>query len=128
MYRLKTILFICGFYNIVLAVFHFGFWKMFSWNKELKKLSFANKGIMQILNVQISYYFLFTAVICFAFPTELLSTKLGNWFLMGTSIFWQIRTIQQFIFLKANHYKIHLLTVIFLIGAILFILPFFFRS
>lgn len=120
---MKTILFICGFYNIAFALFHTGFWKIFHWNAELKKLSFANKAIMQILNIQIIYYFVFTAVICFAFPTELLTTKLGNWFLMGTSLFWLIRTIQQFIFLKANHYKIHLLTFIFLIGTVLFSLP-----
>lgn len=120
---MKTILFICGFYNIAFALFHTGFWKIFHWNTELKKLSFANKAIMQILNIQIIYYFVFTAVICFAFSTELLTTKFGNWFLMGTSLFWLIRTIQQFIFLKANHYKIHLLTFIFLIGTILFSLP-----
>lgn len=110
---MKTILFICGFYNIAFALFHTGFWKIFHWNGELKKLSFANKAIMQILNIQIIYYFVFTAVICFAFSTELLITKLGNWFLMGTSLFWLIRTLQQFIFLRANHYKIHLLTLIF---------------
>lgn len=118
-----TIILICGFYNIAFALFHFGFWKMFHWNSELKKLSFANKGIMQILNIQISYYFILTAIICFVFPTELLTTKLGNWFLLGNSIFWLIRTIQQFIFLRANNYKIHVLTFIFLMGTILFLLP-----
>lgn len=78
---------------------------------------------MQILNVQLIFYFLFTAFICFAFPTELLGTKLGNVFLIANSLFWFIRTIQQFIFLKANHKVIHLLTLIFLIGTILFTIP-----
>lgn len=120
---MNTIIFICGLYNIAFAVFHFGFWKMFHWNTELKKLNFANKGIVQILNIQISYYFILTAIMCFAFPTELLTTKFGNWFLIGTSIFWLIRTLQQFVFLRANHYKIHILTIIFMLGAILFIAP-----
>ncbi|MBN8643571.1 MAG: hypothetical protein J0L86_17300 [Flavobacteriales bacterium] len=120
---METILFICGLYNIAFALFHFGFWKMFHWDSELKKLSFANRGIMQILNLQISYYFILTAIICFVFPKELVATEFGNWFLVGTSIFWLIRTIQQFIFLRANHYKIHILTFIFLIGTILFLLP-----
>ena len=106
--ELKTIIFICGVYNILFALFHLGFWKMFQWDKDLKKLSFANKGIMQILNIQICYYFIFTATICFVFPTELLTTSLGNWFLVGNSLFWLIRMIQQFIFLRANHYKIHI--------------------
>jgi hypothetical protein len=120
---METIIVIGGFYNIAFALFHFGFWRMFKWNRELKKLSFANKGIVQILNIQISYYFILTALICFVFPLELLTTKLGNWFLIGNSIFWLIRTIQQFIFLRANHYKIHILTFIFLIGTVLFLLP-----
>lgn len=125
---MKTIIIICGLYNIAFALFHFGFWKMFQWNSELKNLSFANKGIMQILNIQISYYFILTGIICFVFPTELLTTKLGNWFLIGSSIFWLIRTIQQFIFLRANHYKIHILTLIFFVGTILFLLPTLLRS
>ncbi|MCZ4244840.1 hypothetical protein O0955_12575 [Pedobacter sp. HCMS5-2] len=120
---MKTVIFICGLYNIAFALFHFGFWKIFRWDNDLKKLSFANRGIMQILNIQISYYFILTAIICFVFPKELMTTKLGNWFLTGSSIFWLIRTVQQFIFLRANHYKIHVLTVIFLAGAILFALP-----
>ncbi len=113
----------CGLYSLAFAIFHIGFWKIFKWDSDLQKLSFANKGIIQISNVQLIFYFLFTAFICFAFPTELLNTKLGNIFLVANSLFWLIRTIQQFIFLKANHKVIHLLTLIFLIGTILFIIP-----
>ncbi len=118
-----AIIFICGLYNISFAIFHISFWKIFNWDSELKKLSFANKAVMQLLNVQIIYYFIFVAIICFVFPTELITTKCGNFFLGGASIFWLIRTIQQFIFLRANHYKIHFLTFIFLVGTILFALP-----
>ena len=120
---MKTILFLCGFYNIAFALFHTGFWKIFHWDKELKIVSFANKAIMQILNIQIIYYFLFKAVICFVFPSELVNSPLGNCFLAGSSLFWLIRTLQQFIFLRANYYQIHLLTFIFLIGSILYALP-----
>jgi pheromone shutdown protein TraB len=120
---MKTIILLCGLYNILFALFHMGFWKLFSWDTDLKKLTFANKAIMQILNIQLSYYFLFNALICFAFPTELLNTKLGNWFLIGNSIFWLIRTIQQFIFLRANLFQVHLLTFVFLIGTFLFLVP-----
>jgi hypothetical protein len=95
----------------------------FSMGQGIKKLSFANKGIMQILNVQVSYYFLFTAIICFIFPEDLLFSRLGNWFMVGTSLFWLVRTVQQFVFLRVNHYKVHLLTLIFLIGAALFAVP-----
>jgi len=123
---MKLVIYICGFYCLAFALFHIGFWKIFKWNGDLKKLFFANRGIMQILNVQIIYFFLFVALICIAFPAELLNTELGNVFLLGCSLFWLIRTIQQFIFFKAN-YVIHILTVIFIIGTILFALPVFMR-
>ncbi len=119
---MNSIILLCGFYNIGFAIFHIAFWKIFHWDSELKKLSFANKGIMQILNVQMIYYWLFVAIASFAFPTELLTTKFGNFFLIGNSIFWLLRTIQQFIFLRANHIAIHILTFIFMIGALLFAL------
>lgn len=125
---METLVVICGLYNLAFALFHFGFWKMFRWDSQLKKLSFANRGIMQILNIQISYYFIWSAIICFVFPTELLTTTLGKWFLLGNSLFWLLRTLQQIIFLRANHYKIHLLTFIFLIGTILFLVPTLSRS
>ncbi|CDN76232.1 conserved membrane hypothetical protein [Elizabethkingia anophelis] len=91
-------------------------------------MSFANKGIMQILNIQIVYYFLFVSLICFIYPNELLNTQLGRIFLMGHSLFWLIRTIQQFIFLRAKHYIIHILTIIFIFGTILFALPIFINN
>jgi hypothetical protein len=121
---MKTIILLCGLYNIGFALFHVSFWKIFQWDRDLKKLSFANKAIMQILNIQIIYYFAFVALICFCCPVDLLTTRIGQIFLGGTSLFWFIRTIQQFIFLRANNYKIHLLTIIFALGSILFALPF----
>lgn len=120
---MRAVIYVCGIYSLAFALFHIGFWKIFNWKRELKKISFANSGIMQILNVQITYYFIFVAFICFIFPNELLTTQFGNLFLAGTSLFWLIRTIQQFIFLSANNYKIHILTFIFFVGTILFALP-----
>lgn len=120
---MAIVIYVCGVYSLAFALFHIGFWKMFKWKSEFKKLSFANKGIMQILNVQLIYYFILVAFICFIFPAELLTTKFGNFFLAGTSLFWLLRTVQQFIFLRANNYKIHILTITFLVGTILFALP-----
>jgi len=124
---MKTIVYICGIYSLAFAFFHIGFWKIFKWNDDLRKLTFANKGIMQILNVQIIYYFLFVTFLCIAFPTELSSTKLGNAFLLSCSLFWLIRTIQQFIFLKKNNLIINILTVLFIAGTVLFALPVFMK-
>lgn len=63
----------------------------------------------------------------FFFSADLLTTRLGILFLAGNSLFWFIRFIQQFIFLRVNNLKIHLLSVVFLIGTILFALPVLFK-
>ena len=120
---MKTIIFLCGIYSLGFAIFHIGFWKLFHWEKDLIKLQFANRGIMQILNIQLIFYFLFAACVCLVFSTELLSTQLGKMFLGANVIFWFIRTIQQFIFFNSKSLIINILTVIFIIGTVLFALP-----
>ena len=120
---MKTVIILAGVYNLFLAFFHILFWKVFRWKKDLKKLSYENKAIIQILNIQIIYLFLMVAATCFIFPEELVETKLGNFFLLLNSCFWLVRVIQQFIFLRINHYFVHFLTLLFIIGTIIFILP-----
>lgn len=121
---MRTTLFLCGLYSVAFAIFHLLFWKLFNWKEELDKLSFANRAIVQILNTRIIYFFLFVAFICFVYPEQLLTSDLGKAFLTGISLFWLGRTIEQFIFLKAKNNKVvHILTVIFLAGSILFALP-----
>jgi hypothetical protein len=119
----QTIIFICGLYCLGFALFHTQFWRLFNWKQELEKLSAPNKAIMQIANVRLIYFFVFVATICFIFPEELATTTFGNFFVGGMSLFWIGRTIEQFVFLKIDHPMVHLLTYIFIIGAILFALP-----
>ena len=78
---------------------------------------------MQILNTRIIYFFLFVAFICFIYTDELLASNLGKAFLTGISLFWLGRAIEQFVFFEAKNKYVHILTVIFIIGAILFALP-----
>ena len=114
---------LCGFYCLGMAVFHASFTKLFDWKNELAKMNVANKAIIQIANLRLIYLFVFVALICFLFPKELTTTSLGRFFMVGMSIFWLTRTIEQFIFLKVNHPLVHLLTYLFLVGAILFLIP-----
>ena len=115
---------LCGFHALALAVFHMLFWRIFRWKKELAKLSAANSAIMQIFNTRLIYLFLFLAFLCFFYPSELIETRLGQVILAGFSLFWLGRFLEQFVFLrKINHPMVHVLTVIFLIGSVLFALP-----
>ena len=118
-----TMILLCGFYCIGMAIFHSFFTKLFDWKNELAKMNIANKAIIQIANLRLIYLFIFVALICFLFPKELTTTSLGRFFMIGMSVFWFTRMIEQFIFLKVNHPLVHLLTYLFLIGAILFLVP-----
>ncbi len=94
----KILIYLCGAYSLGFAVFHILFWHLFDWKNDLKKLSVANRAIIQISNLRLIYFFLLVGSICFSFPTSLYQTPLGRFFLSGISIFWLGRTIEQYIF------------------------------
>lgn len=118
-----TLLYLCGFYNIVLVVFHIGFWKIFNWKKTLVQGTKANAIATQIMNIQLIYLFFFMAILFFVFPNKLLHSEIGNFMLLGYAGLWIILFIQQFIFLKMKGAFVTKLTLVFFIGAILHILP-----
>ena len=121
---MKIMIFFCGIYSVAFAIFHALFWRIFQWKVTLKQLNFSNKAIIQILNCRLIYFFLLIGFICFAYPDELLHSVLVDVLLAGVALFWAGRTIEQFIFLKTlKDWRVHLLTIIFLVGFILFGLP-----
>lgn len=118
-----TLLYICGIFNIFLAVFHIYFWKIFKWNETLENGTIANKYVVQIMNIQLIFLFIFMALVYFFLPNELLNSRLGFWIMFGYSGFWIVRFIQQFIFLKMKGKFVIGLTLLFLFGSIIHILP-----
>ena len=118
-----AMVFLCGCFCVGMAIFHLSFARLFNWKQELPRLHIANRAIIQIANWRLIYLFLLVALLCFLFPTELTTTPLGRFFMVGMSIFWFTRTIEQFIFLKINHPLVLLLTYLFMIGALLFLVP-----
>jgi len=121
----KWLIFLCGLYSTGFAIFHIFFWRLFNWKNDLKKLTLANRAIIQIANLRLIYFFFFVAAICFRFPDELFGTPLGRFFLLGVSLFWLGRTVEQFIFLRVKSVLVQVLTFVFAIGTILFALPLF---
>jgi hypothetical protein len=114
---------LCGVHSLLFAFFHAGFWKLLNWKIELKKLSYPNRGAVQMLNIQLIIIFLLIAFTCFVFTKDLYTTQIGKVLLTGMSLFWLFRFVEQFIFLRMNNWLVNLLTVSFAAGAILFILP-----
>ncbi|RHX91880.1 hypothetical protein [Leptospira stimsonii] len=112
-------------HSVGFAVFHVFFWKLFRWKEDLKRISFANRAILQIANLRLIYFFVFMAVITFFFRTELVHSQMGNWILIGLSFFWWGRLIEQFIFLRVNQSMVHFLSALFFLGGVLYLIPLF---
>lgn len=121
---MTILLSICGLYSLGMAVFHLYFWRIFRWKNQLYLLHPANRAIVQILNVRLIYIFFCMAALCFFYRNALLETSLGHAILAGCSLFWVGRTIEQFVYLRRiYHWVVHVLTAIFILGAVLFALP-----
>jgi hypothetical protein len=121
----RVLIYLCGIYSFGFAIFHILFWRLFNWKNDLKKLTIANRAIIQIANLRLIYFFLFVGIACFAFPADLVQTRFGRFFLAGISLFWLGRTIEQFIFLRIHNRLVHILTIVFITGTALFALPLF---
>lgn len=122
---LTAIVYLCGLHSLGFAIFHAFFWKIFNWKNELKTSSVPTRAIIQIANLRLIHVFLLSALLCFVFPQDLVGTTMGKVFLAGMALFWLGRAVEQFIFLPYNQLAIHLLTALFVLGAVLFSLPFF---
>jgi len=114
---------LAGAHSFAFALFHMAFWRLFRWRETLARATLADRAILQILNLRLIYVFLGVAVLCFAFTSELHATSLGRAVLIGMSLFWVGRTIEQFVFLRIDRPMIHVLTALFVAGAALFALP-----
>ncbi len=114
---------LAGVHSLGFALFHLGFWKLFRWKDELARVGFATRAITQILNLRLIYLFLGIGAACFAFTGELQDSGLGRAVLAFMALFWIGRTIEQFVFLRRHHWLLHLLTALFVLGALLFTLP-----
>ena len=112
--------YLCGVHALGFAVFHLAFWKLFDWPRSLQATSLANRAIIQILNLRLTWVLLGVAGACFVFPDTLRTTPLGQAFLGFMALFWVGRTIEQLVFLRVNHAGVHALTALFVLGALLF--------
>jgi hypothetical protein len=119
----ETLVLLGGWHSLGFALFHMAFWKLFDWPRALASTNVATRAVTQILNLRLIYVFLGMAALCLLLPEELLGTRLGHVLLGGMSLFWTGRTVEQFVFLRYNTWLVHGLTLLFVLGALLFALP-----
>jgi hypothetical protein len=87
-----------GVINILAAVLHLFFWNLFDWPLELTKLSVVNSNIMQMLNLFIIVFFLYTAALLIFRPLEFISSAIGRAFLGLLFTLWLARLAMEFYF------------------------------
>ncbi len=113
-----------GVFHLALAVFHLFFWRIFRWKEDLASLTRVNRAIVQILNLCLTFLFFVMAYVSFFHSAELISTSLGRTILASITLFWILRLILQIVFFGARHRLSILFIVIFLIGIVLYLIPF----
>jgi len=105
-------------YNVALALFHLGFWRMFRWREELAKLHPVNRGVMQVMNIMLVLTFLFFAGLQVTMAAELAADRIGRMVLAGMMLFWMIRAGLQPIFWRGQPAAMNAaFTSLFLLGA-----------
>jgi hypothetical protein len=119
----SVLLLIGGLYNLAFAVFHLFFWKIFRWREDLTSLTRVNRAIMQVLNLCLTFVFFVMAYISIVFRTELSGTELGRALSLSFAVFWFLRMIEQIIFFGLRHKVSSILTVMFLGGSLLYLIP-----
>ncbi|MBK7978467.1 MAG: hypothetical protein IPK06_00325 [Ignavibacteriae bacterium] len=118
----STIILLGGFYNIAFAVFHLLFWKIFKWNKELKRMNYVNGNILQILNLSLTFVFIIFAYISLLYTNELISTQLGKVLLKLIAFFWFFRALQQIYFFGLKNIISAALFILFLTGSLIYLI------
>lgn len=112
-------------YNVALAVFHLGFWRLFRWKEELPKLHPVNRGAMQVMNLMLVFVFLLLTALLVLNAGELAGSRLGRGLLGGMVLFWLVRAALQFPFWRGVPTATNAaFTILFLLGAGLHALAF----
>jgi len=119
----EIVILLGGIYNFAFAVFHLLFWRFFRWKEDLASLSTINRAVMQVLNLCLTFVFLIFSYISIFHSTELLTTRLGKSLLILISAFWVLRAIEQIIFFSLRKKISVIFFIIFIFGALIYILP-----
>ena len=120
----ESMILIGGIYSVAFAIFHLMFWRLFRWKKDLVSLNIVNRGVMQILNLCLTFVFLIFAYISIFHSLELLTTNIGKSLLLLISVFWFLRAIEQIIFFRLKKKASVALFVVFIVGVMIYLYPF----
>lgn len=87
-----------GVINLLVGILHVSFWKLFDWSSELPKLSVMNSNIMQMLNLFTIVFFGYTSYVVLFKTKEVISSKMGQYFLGMLASMYAARLVMEFYF------------------------------
>lgn len=78
-----TLIFLCGVFALIVALFHLCFWRLFGWPNRLKGSGHLNAAITQVMNIMLIYVFAtYGATLLWLGPlTPALLLAAGAWFI-----------------------------------------------
>lgn len=121
----ESLLLIGGVYNLLFAIFHLLFWRIFDWKQDLASLTSINRAIMQVLNLCLTFVFIIFGVLSLMYPAQMVETELGRTLTGMIAIFWLLRAVEQAVFFKLKNWISWVFLFIFLGGAGLYgLIPF----
>jgi hypothetical protein len=121
--NVKRFVQIGGVINLLFAVFHLSFWKIFDWGQSLEPLSSDDRAIMQVLNIHTAYVLAVFAILSFAFSNEMNTTKLGRSVGIAIGVFWILRAVNQAVFWGLSSIGSWVLIAVCLVVAALYLIP-----
>ncbi len=119
----ELLVILCGVFNLSFAIFHLFFGKIFDWMHDLKRLSFVNRAVMQVLNLCLAFVFVIFGYLLLFHASGMISTSLGHSLLILIGIFWFLRAIEQILFFGIEESISIFFFVLFVMGGSLHALP-----
>ena len=121
----ESLLLIGGVYNLLFAVFHLLFWRIFNWKQDLASLTSINRAIVQVLNLCLTFVFIIFGVLSLMYPAQMVETELGRTLTGMIAIFWFLRAVKQAVFFKLKNWISWVFLFLFLAGTGLYgLIPF----
>jgi hypothetical protein len=103
-----------GGFNLLAALFHIGFWRIFNWPKSLAGAGRVNGATLQVINIMLTYVFF-----CFGLALLWFGNGIGNAALLAGAGFYALRAALHPLFYGLMHPASKAIFALALAGAVL---------
>jgi hypothetical protein len=94
---------VAGWLNLVAAVFHLGFWRLFRWPRSLGDLNPVNRGTLYTMNWALTYFFGLVATVFLCAKLDAVRDSTIVWLLFGMSGFFLLRALVHPYYFRLRH-------------------------